>query len=129
MKTIIIALSLVLVACSSSSNQAGNLLSSTNFESKIKTTTDAQIIDVRTPEEVAEGCIQNAINIDYNSSDFSAKINQLDKNKPTFVYCLSGGRSSGAVEAFKSNGFKTVYELDGGISQWSADGLPIVAPN
>jgi len=64
MKTIIIALSLVLVACSSSSNQAGNLLSSTNFESKIKTTTDAQIIDVRTPEEVAEGCIQNAINID-----------------------------------------------------------------
>lgn len=129
MKTIIIALSLALVACSSSSNQAGNLLSSTKFESKIKTTSDAQIIDVRTPEEVAEGCIENAINIDYKSDDFSSKINQLDKNKPTFVYCLSGGRSSGAVEEFKANGFKTVYELDGGISQWSADGLPIIAPN
>lgn len=41
-----------------------------------------------------------------------------------FVYCLSGGRSHSAAEKMRALGFKTVYELDGGIMKWRAANLP-----
>jgi rhodanese-related sulfurtransferase len=114
MKTIIIALSLVLVACSSSSNQAGNLLSSTNFESKIKTTTDAQIIDVRTPEEYIDGHIEGALNINVQDQKFAEQISKLDKTKTVYIYCRSGSRSQMAASQMKTLGFKSIIDLKGG---------------
>ncbi|MBX7224772.1 MAG: thioredoxin family protein [Chitinophagales bacterium] len=89
-----------------------------------KLTSSAQIMDVRTPEEFAGGHIKGAINIDWNSPNFAKESSTLDKERPVFVYCLSGGRSASAAAYLQENGFVEVYNLEGGILQWSAAGLP-----
>lgn len=78
----------------------------------------AQLIDVRTANEYAQGKISNAVNIDYFSSNFSELISKLDKNKFTLVYCAAGGRSASAAKEFKKLGFKKVYDLKGGYDHW-----------
>ena len=79
---------------------------------------DVQLIDVRTSEEYSKGFIEDAQNIDYNSTDFADKISKLDKNKPVLLYCAMGGRSSKASKVFKSQGFKKIYDLKGGFLSW-----------
>ena len=79
---------------------------------------DVQLIDVRTSEEYSKGFIEEAQNIDYNSTDFANKISKLDKNKPVLLYCAMGGRSSKASKVFKSQGFKNIYDLKGGFLSW-----------
>ena len=79
---------------------------------------DVQLIDVRTSEEYSKGFIEEAQNIDYNSTDFANKISKLNKNKPVLLYCAMGGRSSKASKVFKSQGFKKIYDLKGGFLSW-----------
>jgi thioredoxin len=96
-----------------------------NFAEKIKTTPQAAIIDVRSPEEFAGQHIDNAINIDWNGDNFDKKIEKYDKSKPIFVYCMSGGRSKKAAEKLSELGFTKIYELQGGIMKWNAAGLSV----
>jgi thioredoxin 1 len=84
----------------------------------------APVLDVRTPEEYKAGFLEKAINVDWNGSDFNKGIAGLDKSKPVFVYCLSGGRSGEAASSMRKDGFLKVYELDGGILKWRSAGLP-----
>lgn len=79
---------------------------------------DAQLIDVRTPEEYNDGYIENAKNINFNSADFKAKMEKLDKTKPVLIYCHSGGRSGKTAAMLKEMGFKEVYDLQSGYSGW-----------
>ena len=81
---------------------------------------NAQILDVRTANEVAQGKIQGSLNIDYFKADFMeiAK-SKLDKNKPVLVYCAAGGRSASAAKDLKKAGFKSVYDLEGGYDNWN----------
>ncbi|HEY4797868.1 MAG TPA: thioredoxin domain-containing protein [Bacteroidia bacterium] len=102
-------------------------LSPSEFAQKIKEQPAAPLVDVRTPEEFEKGHLENAKNIDWRNSNFQSQISQLDKSKPVYVYCLSGGRSSAAANQMRSDGFKEVYELDGGIMKWRADNLPEMA--
>lgn len=90
------------------------------FEKKI--TPDVQLIDVRTPEEFSQGHLKGAINLNINSVDFKNRVSGFDKNKPVLVYCLSGGRSASASAFLVDNGFKEVYNLQGGIMKWDAAG-------
>ncbi len=84
-----------------------------------------QLIDVRTPEEYAEKRISGATNINLNGDDFEQKMNQLDKSKPTYLYCLSGGRSSSAAKWAIKNGFIDVHNLEGGITAWMSAKKPV----
>jgi rhodanese-related sulfurtransferase len=78
------------------------------------------IIDVRTPGEVSEGYIDGAtLFIDYNGSNFESKISKLDQSKSYVIYCRSGGRSARASELMASKGFKKLYNLECGISNWT----------
>ena len=79
---------------------------------------NAQLIDVRTPEEYSEGKIDEAINIDYYSDDFKAKMSVLDKNKPVLLYCRSGARSGKSAEILEEMGFTEIYNLEGGYMGW-----------
>jgi thioredoxin len=79
---------------------------------------------VRTPAEFNKGHLENAVNIDWNNSSSENELKKLDPTKEYFVYCLSGGRSTGAAEFMRNNGIKNVYELTGGIIKWRAAGLP-----
>src|SRR5688572_17949871 len=68
-------------------------LNANEFETKLNTTPNAQLVDVRTPEEYNEGHLKGSININYQGNSFAEEVAKLDKTKPTFVYCRSGGRS------------------------------------
>ena len=95
------------------------------FEKQLIATKAEQLIDVRTPQEFEKYRIVSAKNFNVNSSDFRSQIAKLDKAKPVLVYCLSGNRSKSALAALRDAGFKTVYELAGGINSWSRAGKPI----
>ncbi len=84
---------------------------------------DFIILDVRTPEEVAEGYIKDAINIDYYSKSFRDELDQLDKNQTYLIYCRSGGRSGNAREIMAELNFREVYNILGGFLRWQAEGL------
>lgn len=119
----IFAVSFLLSGCSDGQSKRINL-SAIDFANKANELPTAPIIDVRTPDEFSKGHLQNAKNLDWNGNDFDKQVALLDKSKPVFVYCLSGGRSSSAANKMRNEGFKEVYELDGGIMKWRAASLP-----
>jgi len=119
------AIVLFTVACNS--QNARQVLAPPAFKDMIAQTPDAVILDVRTPEEFAGGYIEKALNIDYNGAGFQDDIAKLDKNKMYFVYCFSGKRSASAADYMRSNGFKKVINLDGGILAWQSQNLPLVS--
>ncbi|MFC1904998.1 rhodanese-like domain-containing protein [Chloroflexota bacterium] len=86
---------------------------------------DFVIIDVRTPEEFADGHIENAIIVDFRSESFKDSINKLDKSKTYLVYCRTANRSRSAVNIMEELDFKNIYHMLGGITQWEAAGFPI----
>lgn len=99
-------------------------LPAVEFAEKMQAIPTAPIIDVRTPEEFKQGHIQNAVNINWNGSDFSAQMAKFDKSQPIFIYCLSGGRSGSASAQLRSEGFKEIYELTGGMMAWRSAKMP-----
>lgn len=82
-------------------------------------TTNAQLIDVRTPEEFAGGHIPRAINLPLQQIDQAAAI-VPDKATPLFVYCQSGARSAQAVSDLKRMGYIDARNI-GGIGSWHGE--------
>ena len=87
---------------------------------------DFVIIDVRTPEEFAEGHIENVINLDFRSETFTDWLNILDKDKTYLIYCRSGRRSRNTLDTMEELNFKEAYNMLGGIIEWKAGGLPTI---
>lgn len=88
---------------------------------------EVQLLDVRTPEEYADGHIMNAINIDCQSSDFIEIANEhFDKDQPVYVYCHSGKRSLLASIMLSGEGYEIV-NLKSGIVSWYDAGYPMTA--
>lgn len=94
-----------------------------DFAAKVKATPNAQLLDVRTPQEFASQHLDYAQNINWNGDDFEAKVAKLDKSKPVFVYCMAGSRSKKAAVKLEELGFQKIYDLQGGIMKWNAAGL------
>ncbi|MDE6022613.1 MAG: rhodanese-like domain-containing protein [Muribaculaceae bacterium] len=85
---------------------------------KLLQSDNVQLLDVRTPEEFAEGHIKGAMNIDIYNKDFiDVAEKTLDKTKPVAVYCRSGRRSADAAGLLSEKGYK-VTNLEGGILAW-----------
>ncbi|TLU98213.1 thioredoxin [Dyadobacter luticola] len=95
------------------------------FALQLKEARQPQLIDVRTPGEFADGHLPDAVNIDAQSASFDQSLAKLDKDKPVFVYCLSGGRSKMAAEKLHKMGFNDVHEMKGGYLKWSARMMPV----
>lgn len=95
-----------------------------SFEKKLLETPNAFLLDVRTSGEFGGGHLPKATNIDFRSPDFANKIKGLPKDKPVFVYCLSGGRSAQAAEILRNEGFQ-VTELQGGYLKWTTKLKPL----
>lgn len=111
------------LSCNGQTSKNVKTIEAAAFAEKIAATPNAQILDVRTPEEYVSGYIDNATNVNWNGTDFVAKAAALDKTKPVFVYCKSGGRSKQAAAKLEELGFTTIYELQGGMLKWDAAGL------
>ena len=76
-------------------------------------THQALIVDVRTPEEFADGHYPGAINIPHET--ILDGLNQLgvSQETPVILYCRSGNRSGQAELALKSNGFSQAKNAGG----------------
>ncbi len=91
---------------------------------KYNHTKNSKIIDVRTPNEFQDFRIPDSENIDfYDPQNFIKKITLLDKDASYFLYCKSGARSYNSCIIMKDLGFKNVYNLAGGISNWNGEVL------
>ena len=97
-------------------------LSQNEWAEKLNTTDQAVILDVRTEDEVSEGFIPNAINIDiHKGQGFIDELEALDKTKSYFVYCRSGARSAQACAVMNQLGFENAYNLEGGFMAWGGE--------
>lgn len=129
-KIIKLAITLIIMAMSatqiSSCNSNDNItsVSAPEFDKEIKANS-VQLLDVRTPQEYAEGHIDGAFNINIQSDDFQQRAEkELSKDSTILVYCRSGRRSMEAAEMLTKLGYKVV-NLKGGIIEWKGDGLPV----
>jgi thioredoxin len=131
MKNIIGIISFIILLFGSNNlmAQTSANLDANTFASKLKQQPSAQIVDVRTSGEFSQGHIQNAKNIDVSSNSFQQLAAKLDKNKAVYVYCLSGSRSSYAMNVLSQMGFNEIYNLTGGMMRWRAANLPETTNN
>lgn len=129
MKNFILGFLLIFVSCSS--NGQKNMVANTEKFSEAIKAQHIQVLDVRTAEEFKSGHIKNSMQANWlNKQEFEDRTIHLDKSMPVFVYCLIGGRSSAAAEYLSEKGY-SVTNLEGGITAWKKDGLPLdgVDPN
>jgi rhodanese-related sulfurtransferase len=96
-----------------------------DFEKAI-TTPGIQLLDVRTSEEFNSGHLKNALQADWkNQSQFTDRVQYVDKDRPVYIYCLSGGRSAAAATWMRTHGYHQVIELQGGINAWKRENKPL----
>ncbi|MGB8216719.1 MAG: rhodanese-like domain-containing protein [Candidatus Methanoperedens sp.] len=82
------------------------------------------ILDVRTQEEFDAGHINNSTLIPVQVLD--KRLNELPRDKNILVYCMTGGRSAQASQILVNNGFKEIYNMKGGITDWTNAGYDVV---
>ena len=108
----------LLFVMTSASAQSSQVLNANDFEKKMESVRERTLLDVRTESEYTQGHLANATLIDFYKKDFKLHLSKLDKNKPIFLYCAVGGRSSSASKILAELNFKEVYDLQGGMSAW-----------
>jgi len=130
-KTIVtvIVLSLLLFNCKEVNNKneevAVELITVEEMDSLLEME-KVQLVDVRTPQEYAQGHIEGSINIDFNDENFETLISEVDKSKPVAVYCGRGGRSGKCSSYMQQAGFTKIYDLNGGITEWKYNGKDVI---
>jgi len=92
--------------------------------SELKNLSDYQILDTREKEEFEVSHLKGAKWVGYDTFKLEA-VSDLDKNKPVLVYCTVGARSQAIGKKLTDAGFTKVYNLYGGIIQWSNDTKPL----
>lgn len=135
--TYIIFVCLFIFSCSNSTSEKDDLktikrkkvqvqhLSASDFKAKLESLDNELLIDVRRDDEIVNGRIPDAIQINISELDFPEKIKGLDKNQPVMVYCAAGGRSKRACAQMQELGFKEIYELDTGFRGWLRENYQI----
>jgi len=117
---------LAMLGIGTACNTANNM--DVNEFAKVMDQYDAELLDVRTPEEYAQGHIPGAINVDVNLENFADSVlTLLRPRRPVAVYCRSGRRSANAADLLMKKGCR-VFNLSGGIRAWEKAGKPIARP-
>ncbi|MFZ9403963.1 MAG: rhodanese-like domain-containing protein [Sediminibacterium sp.] len=122
-------MALFFVACAQNNvntqnTQQTQTISASQFKAAIAKP-GVQILDVRTAGEFQSGHIQNALQANWNDAkEFQDRTQHLDKSKPVYVYCQAGGRSAAAQSFLTEKGY-TVVNLEGGMSNWKMNQLPV----
>ena len=121
------ALAVFVIAFSMASHSEPNDTISPKVLSAI--THQALIVDVRTPEEFADGHYPGAINIPHET--ILDGLNQLgvSQETPVILYCRSGNRSGQAELALKSNGFSQAKNAGGLEALLSATAMEASVPS
>ena len=114
---------LLLIAGCASGTAEGAGVRTVSASEAVKVLDSRVVIDVRGPDEVAEGAIVGATVLDFNAGEFQAKIGDYDRNAAYLVYCRSGNRSGQAVAIMKELGFTDVIDA-GAYADLAAAGAP-----
>ena len=90
--------------------------------------TEVALIDVRMPTEYREVHAKGAANFPLDSLDPKVVVESVggNANKPVYLICKSGNRSSTAMQKFLSAGIENVVNVEGGTTAWVNAGLPVV---
>jgi rhodanese-related sulfurtransferase len=83
----------------------------------------ATFVDVREPEEWADGHMPGAVHIPLG--DLSRRVNELPADGKIVTVCKSGGRSLDAVDILTSSGRQDVVSMAGGMVEWARSGRPV----
>ncbi len=84
---------------------------------------ELQLLDVRSPDEWKEGHIPNARHIFLG--ELRERVGELDRARPTAVYCDSGYRASIATSILRQEGFECVCNVPGSWQAWKKAGYPV----
>lgn len=85
----------------------------------------AAIIDIRDQNEYKAGHLLNAVHVPYDElKERLPRIEKL-KSQPVIVVCENGKRSQAAAAFLRKSDFTQVFSLDGGMSGWKTNGLPV----
>ena len=127
LKTLIIITMLSFIYCSDTKKQDESVAKDVTVEEfkKLVDSSKGLLLDVRTPDEFNEGHIMEAVNINFYDKDFAQQVEKLDKMKPVYVYCRSGGRSGKTKDLLHKKGFTEIYNLEGGFLSWEKAGYKI----
>ena len=111
-------------AQNSTSNSKATTIPALAFQTAIQKQ-GIQVLDVRTASEFNSGHLKSAFQANWNDpKEFENRTQHLDKNQTVYVYCQAGGRSAAAQAFLIEKGF-TVVNLEGGMSNWKMNNLPI----
>ena len=86
---------------------------------------NAEILDIRSPEEFEKGHIINAVNIEVKSLGERETELEKYKDKPLIICCGQSHDSARVARSLKMKGFEKLYTLKGGISAWQNASLPL----
>jgi rhodanese-related sulfurtransferase len=103
---------------------AYKIISVSDARAMMQSSPNLLVVDVRTPQEFAQGHLKGAVNIPL--SDMTTQIGGLDRDRPILVYCQTGYRSTQASVALVQAGFTQVYNMEGGLTAWVNAGYPTV---
>jgi rhodanese-related sulfurtransferase len=87
---------------------------------------EVQLLDVREADEWAAGRIDGAHHIPLGH--LSARVSELDRERPVVTVCRSGGRAGRATEFLRQAGWDA-QTMQGGMAQWANAGLPVTTPD
>ena len=98
-------------------------ISMEDFISKYDQNNKVQVLDVRTPDEYAEGHIPGAKLVPLNEVTSGANI-PYDKNSLIYAVCRSGHRSMQATQYLRDHGYTDIWSVDGGTMSWIGHNKP-----
>ena len=99
-------------------------ISPTDAAAKVKSSTDAVIVDVRDKDEFVESHIPDAVHMSRGLIEYEIEEKFPDRNTTIICHCGGGGRSALAAESLQKMGYKNVRSMAGGFRAWKAAGLP-----
>lgn len=98
--------------------QRASRMTAAEFEQHKGGVVGLQLVDIRNPGEVASGTIEGAASIPVGQ--LPKRLDELDANAPTIVFCAGGYRSSVGASVLRQAGFTDVSDILGGYSAWAA---------
>lgn len=105
-----------------STEEIQQIISTLNNVNLIDFANDSNVlIDVRTPEEYADGHIPGAINLNVKDNQFAQKVSELDSTKSYYIYCRSGVRAKSAEAIMLENNLKKIHTFQDGMMTYTGE--------